>query len=152
MKSGGEMIKKIAIMLSVATLMIFSFVDTKEALGEKYNYSVVTYDKELKVSVTDDENGISSNQSSIVDDKPISSNSKPEIHLEDKIVSQNEKFNILSGITAIDKEDGDITDNIDIKITNFINSIPGEYKVVYIVSDSDGNTVEKERKITVVSK
>lgn len=54
--------------------------------------------------------------------------------------------------TAKDKEDGDITDKIQVIYDNTNLSKKGEYKVTYKVSDSVGNTTTKDIKVTVVDK
>lgn len=52
------------------------------------------------------------------------------------------------GASATDKEDGDISKNI--KIDNKIKKdIPGDYVVIYKVTDKDGNETKVERKVKV---
>ncbi len=57
-------------------------------------------------------------------------------------------FDALSGITATDTEDGDITSQII--VTGFVNTnTPGTYTLTYTVTGSDGNEVTATRTITV---
>jgi len=52
------------------------------------------------------------------------------------------------GYTAIDEEDGDLTENVS--VTGTLDCyIPGTYKLVYEVSDRFGNTAKAERTVTV---
>ena len=58
-------------------------------------------------------------------------------------------INIEGEYTAIDKEDGDISSNVEvIGDVNFNKA--GEYTITYKVTDNDGNTVEATRTIAVV--
>ena len=79
----------------------------------------------------------------------VRSNEKPEISAKDVVLKVDDVFNAMSGVSASDKEDGDITSKIKV-VENTVNtSKAGIYKVVYEVTDSDGNTVRKEIKVTV---
>lgn len=55
------------------------------------------------------------------------------------------------GATAIDNYDKDISDKI-VVTNNINNSITGEYKIVYTITDTSGNTNSIERKIIVKNK
>ncbi len=75
--------------------------------------------------------------------------SEPVITASDKTISLNSNFNELSGISATDREDGDITKNIKV-IENTVNTkVVGDYKVTYQVTDSYGNKVVKTINIKV---
>ncbi|MGL4851000.1 MAG: immunoglobulin-like domain-containing protein, partial [Clostridium sp.] len=78
-------------------------------------------------------------------------NEKPVLNgITDKTIKIGDKFNPLDGITATDKEDGDITNKI--KVTGEVNTGKvGTYKLVYEVTDSKGAKTSKERNITVKS-
>lgn len=53
------------------------------------------------------------------------------------------------GATAADKEDGDLTDSIEIE--NYVNTAKiGSYEILYSVTDSDLNTVNETRTVVVV--
>ncbi|MBQ3511992.1 MAG: DUF5011 domain-containing protein [Bacilli bacterium] len=74
---------------------------------------------------------------------------KPVINANDKKVNIGSTFNELNGVTATDKEDGDITKNIKV-IKNTVNTEElGTYEVTYQVTDSYNHTVEKTIKISV---
>ncbi|WP_338658460.1 S-layer homology domain-containing protein [Paraclostridium sordellii] len=76
-------------------------------------------------------------------------NKVPEITASDVEIKVGEKFNPLSGVSAKDHEDGDITNNIEV-IENTVNtSKAGVYKAVYKVRDSQGASVTKEIKVNV---
>ena len=55
------------------------------------------------------------------------------------------------GATAGDNYDGDITDRIVIN-NELDNTYPGEYRIVYSVEDSSGNSADITRKIIVEKK
>ncbi|ERJ11766.1 immunoglobulin-like domain-containing protein [Haloplasma contractile] len=54
-------------------------------------------------------------------------------------IAVGEQLDLLTGVQAIDPEDGDITDRISVDNSNVNLTIPGHYLVTYMVSDSDGN-------------
>ncbi|WP_346915625.1 CehA/McbA family metallohydrolase [Clostridium sp.] len=68
---------------------------------------------------------------------------------EDITIKVGDSFDPKSGVTATDKEDGDITSRIVIK-GSVDTSKAGEYVLTYSITDSDGNTTTMTRKITVV--
>ncbi|MCD7752225.1 MAG: DUF5011 domain-containing protein [Lachnospiraceae bacterium] len=55
----------------------------------------------------------------------------------------------LSGVTATDEIDGDLTDAIVLDALNVSYGVPGEYTITYHVSDAAGNAVEKSATVTV---
>ncbi len=76
-------------------------------------------------------------------------NSAPTINgVADKTIKINEEFDPLQGITASDREDGDLTDKIEVTGNVDVNTI-GEYDLTYSVTDSEGLNTVKNRKITV---
>ncbi|MCX0359394.1 DUF5011 domain-containing protein, partial [Clostridium perfringens] len=76
-------------------------------------------------------------------------NTAPVIKAEDKTIVVGEEFNPLAGVTAEDKEDGDITKDIKV-IKNDVNvDKPGTYEVTYEVTDSQGAKSTKTIKVTV---
>lgn len=85
-------------------------------------------------------------------------NTKPEITgAADKVVEAGSPFNALEGITASDKEDGDITSKITIESTpslSFTNGVAtpdkaGTYEITYSVTDKGGLTAESYATLTV---
>ena len=74
----------------------------------------------------------------------------PVINASDKEVTINTEFDALDGVSATDKEDGDLTKKIKV-IENTVDiTKEGEYKIIYQVTDSYGNKTEKEIKVTVL--
>lgn len=76
-------------------------------------------------------------------------NSTPEIKgAKDVFVEKGSEYNVLNGITAFDKEDGDLTDQITVE--GHINTNQaGKYKIAYQVKDSDGGVDTSTRYIEV---
>lgn len=68
--------------------------------------------------------------------------------VEDITINQNSNYDPKQGITATDKEDGDLTSQIIIN-SNVNTSKPGEYSVTYSVTDSKGHTTIKTITVTV---
>ena len=82
----------------------------------------------------------------------VRSNDKPIISgVDDVTIVQGTEFNKLLGVTAIDKEDDDLTTSIVVTGKVDINT-PGKYELIYTVKDSDGNVAEVKRYITVKEK
>lgn len=76
-------------------------------------------------------------------------NSIPEIKgVKDTIVKQGNDYNLLNGVQAFDKEDGDLTDKI--KVNGHVDTNKkGKYKVEYKVQDSNGAIEKSVRYIEV---
>lgn len=76
----------------------------------------------------------------------------PTIDVEDiTYVKLNSNFDLTSGVTANDQEDGDITSNVTINKNDFNINKSGEYTVTYTITDSAGNKASKDRKFVVYS-
>ncbi|QLK85698.1 DUF5011 domain-containing protein [Staphylococcus sp. 17KM0847] len=69
--------------------------------------------------------------------------------LEDEVVKVGQTYNPLAGVTAYDKEDGDLTDKIKVN-GYFDTSKEGTYQLEYQVMDSDGAIETSSRTIKVV--
>lgn len=119
-----------------------SIVDTS-----KYGEYPITY-------VATDEHGLSSELTLSVKVTPvmIGINSAPILTIKEIVLTQGQKYNLLDYATANDKEDGDITKDIKVIEDNIKIDTPGEYKVVYEVSDKDGAKAIKEVKVIVKAK
>lgn len=79
-------------------------------------------------------------------------NIKPIIRgVEDKTILVGSDFDYMEGVTANDKEDGDLTSKIVVEGKVDTNKL-GEYKLVYKVSDSKAETTTKECIIKVKDK
>ncbi|EUJ42738.1 immunoglobulin-like domain-containing protein [Listeria riparia] len=82
----------------------------------------------------------------------VTSNEKPTITAEDQVITVGDNFDPQQLATSSDQEDGDLTKQIEIISNTVDTSQPGTYKVVYRVTDSDNNTVEKTITVTVLPK
>ncbi len=60
----------------------------------------------------------------------------------------NSNFNLLTGVTATDAEDGNLISDVTI-VGEFDNALPGVYTLQYNVIDSDGNRASAEGVILV---
>lgn len=76
----------------------------------------------------------------------------PVITAEDKTLTVGDSFDVMAGVTALDKEDGDLTDKIEIINNTVDTSKAGTYTVTYKVTDSNGASVTKTITITVKDK
>lgn len=78
------------------------------------------------------------------------SNGKPTFDgVNDITLNVNDRFNPLDGITATDKEDGDLTSKIVVDDSNLQLNTPGVYTIYYSVADSDSNITNIDRKVTI---
>ena len=70
---------------------------------------------------------------------------------ETEYVKLRSEYNLMSSVNANDQEDGDITNKVVVNSNGFTTNKAGEYKVSYIVTDKDENTVTVEKTIVVYS-
>ena len=62
------------------------------------------------------------------------------------VSSKGQELNLSHGITAMDEQDGDITEDMVIVGADKINyDKPGEYEITYRVTDSDGMTAKYQQ-------
>ena len=85
----------------------------------------------------------------IINNNPCAINEAPVINVNDSTLELGAEFNPLDGVTAYDKEDGDITDKIIVERNDVDTSKEGVYEVVYKVIDDCNETVNKVVLITV---
>ncbi len=83
------------------------------------------------------------------DNAKLNLNEKPTIEASNKEITQKQEFNYLEGVTANDKEDGNITSKITYE-TNLDINTPGIYTVTYKVTDSKGETTTKTINVEVL--
>ncbi|WP_166666116.1 immunoglobulin-like domain-containing protein [Paenilisteria rocourtiae] len=81
----------------------------------------------------------------------VESNEKPVINANPKTIQVGDTFDPLAGVTASDKEDGNLTSKIQVMSNNVNPAVSGVYSVSYSVTDSDGNKASKSVQITVQS-
>ncbi|MGL5820461.1 MAG: glycosyl hydrolase family 18 protein [Sarcina sp.] len=123
-------------------IQIFGSVDT-----QKEGVYTLTY------SVTDSK-GLTTEKTRTITVKkevaPPVENSKPVLHgITDTEIKIGEAFNDKAGITATDKEDGDLTSKIQVA-GKVDTAKAGTYTLTYSVTDSEGATTSKTRKVTVI--
>lgn len=114
----------------------------------------VTGAKEIKLVTTDAKNnGNTADHTVWADAKFTKNSSKPSLAVPKEIVTVklNEDFNVLKDVEAFDTEDGDLIEQVEVKINGFNSNKTGTYNVEYSVTDSDGNTISKTRTIVVYS-
>lgn len=76
-------------------------------------------------------------------------NTPPQlIGLDDKTIIKGSSFDALEGVTAFDREDGDLTSEIIITGRVDVTS-PGDYVLSYRVKDSEGLEITADRRVTV---
>lgn len=73
----------------------------------------------------------------------------PILGADNVTLKQGQYFDALKGVTALDREDGDLKPIMTVSGTVDINT-PGEYQLIYRVTDSDGLTSEVKRLVRVV--
>ena len=77
-------------------------------------------------------------------------NTPPEIiGAVDKTIEKGSAYVPLEGVTAYDKEDGDLTDKIEVVLGRFNKNVVGTYPITYTVTDSQGETTSVTINITV---
>ncbi len=112
-------------------------VNTEEKGDYKVTYSVTnsnnkTTTKTINVTVVDNE--------------------KPVINAQNKTIYLNSTFDPKEGVTATDKEDGNLTNSLEVTKNEVKTDTIGDYKVVYKVTDKAGQTTTKEITVSVTEK
>lgn len=79
-------------------------------------------------------------------------NQPPVINAKDQTLTVGDKFDPMKGVTATDKEDGDLTDKIVIAKNTVDTSKAGKYTIDYEVTDNGGTRVRKTIVVTVKEK
>ncbi|XZN14362.1 immunoglobulin-like domain-containing protein (plasmid) [Clostridium perfringens] len=81
----------------------------------------------------------------------VRTNEKPKIKgVDDITITVGDNFEPMKGVTAEDKEDGDLTKLLKVE-GKVDNGKTGNYNLKYSVTDSDDNTVEVNRTVTVAA-
>ena len=111
----------------------------------------VTGVKELKLVADDNGDGGYGDFASWADTKVYTANSLPIMNVEEEtFVQYKDEFDKYSTLTATDIEDGDMVSKVVID-GNVDTNKAGVYNLTYTVTDSDNNTITKERKVVVYS-
>ncbi len=137
----------------------------KIGVDQTFGFTIDTRSKNLTIEFYSvNSNGIKSesvfvtctpNGDSISNNGTYPTNSKPLIQSNDKVFDLGANItdvDLLKDVTAYDEEDGDITSKIVIKEHNINSNVEGIYRVVYKVTDNDGETTEKENKVEIVDR
>lgn len=127
---------------------------TGKIIVEKNNVNTDVAGKyEVTYKVTD-RKGATSRKTIIVTVNPKMEplNEAPTIDVTDKEITVGDKFDPKEGVTAKDKEDGNLTDKIEILKNTVDPSKPGVYEVTYKVTDRKGASCTKTIKVTVKEK
>ena len=126
----------------------FDYLDGVKAYNSKGNVSI-TYEGEVDTSKVGEYiiTYKSSNAEKKVTIKVIK-NEKPVIETKDVTININDEFDYLNGVSATDKEDGKLEVSYEGEVDT---SKAGEYKIVYSASDKEGQKVNKEITVTVIS-
>ncbi len=64
-------------------------------------------------------------------------------------IDKGDSFNVMSGVTAIDPEDGDLTSKVIANPTTIDTTKPGVHPVTYTITDSDGNETVATQVVVV---
>ena len=76
-------------------------------------------------------------------------NNCPVIQAENVSITQGDTFEQLKGVSASDKEDGDLTSSIKVVHNSVDSSKAGKYEVTYEVTDSEGASCTKTIEVVV---
>ena len=79
-------------------------------------------------------------------------NAIPTINASNKTLTVGDTFEALDAVTASDKEDGDITEKVEVLSNDVDTSKAGTYTVIYKVTDSKGASSTKTITVTVKAK
>ena len=126
-KEDGDLTKKIKIVENTVNNKALGTYKIVYEVTDSYNQ---TTRKEIKVTVVKDE--------------------APVINAPDQILFLNEEYDELAGVSAIDKEDGDITKKIKVVKNTVDVTKEGTYEVTYQVVDSANNETKKTIKVKVM--
>ncbi|MFF3101878.1 NPCBM/NEW2 domain-containing protein [Viridibacillus arvi] len=114
----------------------------------------VTGAKEIKLVTTDAKNnGNTADHTVWADAKFTQNSSKPTLTIPKSTATKvGESIDINSAYSAIDPEDGDLTNKVKVTGTDLVNfDRAGKYDITYTVTDSDGNESTAKRTISVVN-
>lgn len=74
----------------------------------------------------------------------------PTLNVEEiTYVKLKSDFDLMDGVSASDKEDGNLTSSVKVDKDKFNINRSGEYTLTYSVTDSNDNVTTKERKVVV---
>ncbi|WP_192797491.1 NPCBM/NEW2 domain-containing protein [Psychrobacillus glaciei] len=114
----------------------------------------VTGAKEVKLITTDaKDNGNTADHTVWADAKLVENSSKPNLSIPKSVATKvGEPINLNGEYSAIDPEDGDLTSEVKVVGADKVRfDRAGKYEVIYVVTDNDGNEIQKTRTISVVN-
>ena len=114
----------------------------------------VTGAREVKLVTTDAKsNGNTADHTVWADAKFTNNSSNPTIIVPEQtaFVMLNSEFEVLKDVTVFDTEDGNLIDQVEVKMNGFTTNKTGTYQIELTVTDGDGNTTTKMREIVVYS-
>ncbi|MBC1920465.1 DUF5011 domain-containing protein [Listeria booriae] len=171
-KSGGKASKSITVTVINDAPEIFAS-DKTISIGDNFDplegvTASDTEDGDLTSSITILENNLDTStegiyqityivkdnygkESSQINIKVTVVNDAPSIQADNLVLHVGELFDPLKGVTASDKQDGDLTSKIEVISNSVDTSAEGEYEVQYSVTDSHNKTVIKTIQIVVVN-
>lgn len=76
-------------------------------------------------------------------------NNPPTITAQDKTIVQGTKINELEGVTAYDKEDGNLTEKVSVVSSTVNIDVVGKYTITYKVTDTKNKSTTKTINVTV---
>ena len=115
----------------------------KVVVPAKASYVLVDTDSYNNPTEDDKEEG-EEPTNPVVDEKPV-------INAKDLELKVGDSFNPLNGVTAYDKEDGDLTSNIQVIENTVDTKKVGNYTVTYKVTDSANNETTLTIKVNVTA-
>ena len=138
-------------------IIVSGQVDTSKAGEYKLTYTVTDSNggkTELTrivrvVEKATNEDSSNSGSNGATNENTSTTNNAPVINVSDITISLGQKFDTLLGVTATDKEDGDLTDKIKVEGTVDTSKV-GEYKITYSVKDSNNYEVKVIRTVTIL--
>lgn len=76
-------------------------------------------------------------------------NAAPVLTVSDSTLTAGDHFDVMHGVTAADREDGDLTSKVEVLKNTVDTTKAGNYEVTYRVTDSKGASATKTVKVTV---
>ena len=122
-------------------MVIYNNVDTSIEGNYHVTYEII------------DSNGNKVNKAMMVvvqsEDELNKENTPPIINANNITVKKGTYFNPLDGVTALDREDGNLTNNIIIKEDSVNINKSGVYQITYEVTDKKGLSATKTINVTI---
>lgn len=125
--------------------------DSTEVEASETTYEI-TSSGEYNFKVIDNAGNVSTTSYKITAPSSNGTNELPVITANDVTIYKNDVFVPKDYATAYDKEDGVITDRIEVVLNEVIPSTPGKYNVTYQVKDNNNEVSIKTIVVTVLER